>query len=203
MEIVSLTENFVAGFIPGDPSAFVIQLNEKLAAFAPQLTLDFIPEVTAAMASLTQTSQRIQCVHYMSPWVRNFTLFSNPANPLFERSGARLRDCIRELSDMSANNPEVSVYVSCQTITYRVVLKITTTIQKCIWGEVNKLDPVIVDVIIDELVHGASERGIGSHRSQAVIHAAASLSSIGVRGRVYSKLRKARIHSYFCVFSII
>lgn len=103
----SFTRFNTAGFIPGDPSAFVCQLSEKIAAFAPQLTLDFIPEVTAAMIGISKTSHRISCVHYMGPWIKNLALFSNPTSSLYERSGARLRDCIRELSDMSANYPEV------------------------------------------------------------------------------------------------
>ncbi|KAF8076811.1 hypothetical protein FPV67DRAFT_1605221 [Lyophyllum atratum] len=162
-----------AGFIPGDPSAFVTQLSEKIAAFAPQLTLDFIPEVGAAMSSMDKTSQRISCIHYLSPWIRNLALFSNPTSNLYERSGARLRDCIRNLADLAATYPDI-----------------TSTIQKYIWSEVGKLDTVIIDVVLDELVRTATEGGVGTHRCEAIAHAIASLSSISVRGRIYSKLRK-------------
>ncbi|GLB34218.1 putative GTPase-activator protein for Ras-like GTPases [Lyophyllum shimeji] len=162
-----------AGFIPGDPSAFVAQLSEKIAGFAPQLTLDFIPEVGAAMGSMDKTSQRISCIHYLSPWIKNLSLFSNPTSNLYERSGARLRDCIRNLADLAATYPDI-----------------TTTIQKYIWVEVGKLDPVIIDVVLDELVRTATEGGVGTHRCEAIAHAIASLSSISVRGRIYSKLRK-------------
>lgn len=96
-----------AGFIPGDPSAFVISLSEKLAEFSPQLTLDFIPEVSAAMSGMEKTSQRISCIHYLSPWIRNLALFSTASSPALERSAARLRDCIRVLSELSVTYPEV------------------------------------------------------------------------------------------------
>ncbi|KAG5638080.1 hypothetical protein H0H81_001930 [Sphagnurus paluster] len=162
-----------AGFIPGDPTAFVTQLSEKIAGFAPQLTLDFIPEVGAAMSSMQKTSQRISCIHYLSPWIKNLALFSNPTSSLFERSGARLRDCIRNLADLAASYPDI-----------------TSTIQKYIWVEVGKLDTVIVDVVLDELVRTATEGGVGTHRCEAIAHAIASLSSISVRGRIYAKLRK-------------
>ncbi|KAG6896188.1 hypothetical protein C0992_009811 [Termitomyces sp. T32_za158] len=162
-----------AGFIPGDPTAFVVQLSEKIAAFAPQLTLDFIPEVGAAMNSMDKTAQRISCIQYMSPWIKNLTLFSNPTSKQYERSGARLRDCVRNLADLAVNYPDI-----------------TSTIQKCIWCEVGKLDPVVVDVVLEELLRTATEGGIGTRRCEAITHAIASLSSIGVRGRIYHKLRK-------------
>ncbi|KAG6877669.1 hypothetical protein C0993_005168 [Termitomyces sp. T159_Od127] len=163
----------IAGFIPGDPTAFVVQLSEKIAAFAPQLTLDFIPEVGAAMNSMDKTAQRISCIQYMSPWIKNLTLFSNPTSKQYERSGARLRDCVRNLADLAVNYPDI-----------------TSTIQKCIWCEVGKLDPVVVDVVLEELLRTATEGGIGTRRCEAITHAIASLSSISVRGRIYHKLRK-------------
>jgi hypothetical protein len=85
----------------------VISLSGKLAEFAPQLTLDFIPEVSAAMSGMDKTSQRISCIHYMSPWIKNLALFSTASSPAFERSAARLRDCIRVLSELSVTYPEV------------------------------------------------------------------------------------------------
>jgi hypothetical protein len=111
-----------AGFIPGDPSAFVINLSEKLAEFAPELTIDFISEVCIGMelvgekggtkpgdkvTSKMSTAQRINCLQYLSPWVKNLALFANPASPHYEHSGARLRDAVRVLSDLTIADPEV------------------------------------------------------------------------------------------------
>ncbi|KAG6811909.1 hypothetical protein H0H92_005307 [Tricholoma furcatifolium] len=162
-----------AGFIPGDPTAFLVQLSEKIATFAPQLTLDFIPEVGAAMNSMDKTAQRISCIQYMSPWIKNLSLFSNPTSKQYERSGARLRDCVRNLADLAVNYPDI-----------------TSTIQKYIWNEVSKLDMVVVDVVLEELLRAATEGGVGTRRCEAITHAVASLSSISVRGRLYHKLRK-------------
>jgi len=108
-----------AGFISGDPIAFVLHLSENLAGFAPQLTLDFIHEVSAAMTSMdnnTAISNRISCFQYMSPWIRNLSHFANATHPLYERSGARLRDCIRTLSDLSVAYPEVRCFLCLQDI---------------------------------------------------------------------------------------
>src|ERR1700733_404703 len=58
----------IAGFIPGDPGAFAVQLSERLADFIPSMTLDFISEVAEGMGDIV--SQRISCLQYLSPWVK-------------------------------------------------------------------------------------------------------------------------------------
>ena len=110
--ILSFLISSEAGFITGEPIAFVLNLSEKLAEFAPQLTLDFIHEVSAAMTSMDNASisNRINCLQYMSPWIHNLSHFANATHPLYERSGARLRDCIRTLSDLSVAYPEVHFF---------------------------------------------------------------------------------------------
>ena len=107
-----------AGFISGDPIAFALDLSEKLAEFAPQLTLDFVHEVSAAMTSMDDAamSNRISCLQYMSPWIHNLSHFANATHPLYERSGARLRDCIRTLSDLSVAYPEVRCFFCLEHI---------------------------------------------------------------------------------------
>jgi hypothetical protein len=74
--------------------------------------------------------------------------------------------------------------------------QIMSTIQKHIWAEVAKLDSNIVDIILDELVRTATDGGIGTRRCETISHIVAALSSINVRGRIYSKLRKVcHMHS--------
>jgi len=94
-----------AGFIPGDPNSFSVQLSDRLAEFIPALTLDFISEVIAGMGK--SIHQRINCLQYMSPWIKNLTHFPNPTSPHYEHSGARLRDCIRALTDLTLKTAEV------------------------------------------------------------------------------------------------
>lgn len=93
-------------FVPGRASAFVSQLSEKLAVFAPQLTLDFIQEVANGMKD-AEVSARISCLQYMSPWVRNLSQFTDPANRLYEHSGAKLRECVRALIDLTVGDQDV------------------------------------------------------------------------------------------------
>ena len=117
-----LTYSLKAGFIPGDPNAFVVNLSERLAEFAPELTIDFISEVSVGMELVgnrsggkagerpnakASTAQRINCLQYMSPWVKNLAYFPNPTSQHYEQSGARLRDCVRVLSDLTIADAEV------------------------------------------------------------------------------------------------
>ncbi|KAJ7265356.1 hypothetical protein B0H12DRAFT_1201035 [Mycena haematopus] len=150
------------GFVPGDPLTFITQLSAGLAEFAPQLTLDFLSEISAAMTGLEKAaiSQRISCVQYMSPWIRNLALFVTPTSPLYERSGARVRDAIRVLCDMSTSQPEMAAGT-----------------QRYVWAEVGKLDPLIVDVVLDELIRAATDGGVGSSRCETIGLLLASMMS--------------------------
>jgi len=100
----------LAGFVPGEYSLFAAQLSERIAAFAPQLTLDFISEVSAAMPAL-DSNESISCLRYLSPWIKNLALFLDPTSLLFEKSVSRMRDCIRVLCDMTLAFPQVCAVV--------------------------------------------------------------------------------------------
>ena len=170
-----------------------MNLSEKLAESAPELTLDLIDEVTAAMTSIDDASTCISCLQYMSPWIRNLAHFANATHPLYERSGVRLRDCIRTLSELSVAHPEVRCFLSLRlTCIFNIMDQIMSTIHEHIWTEVAKLDSYIVDIILDELVGAATDGGIATRRCETISHIVATLSSINVRGRIYSKLRKVR-----------
>ncbi|KAF8635007.1 hypothetical protein AX15_000591 [Amanita polypyramis BW_CC] len=163
------------GFVPGNYSAFVEQLSERLAEAIPMLTLDFLCEVSKSMNTSGHigTAERTHCLTYIRPWIKKLSLFANATSSLYERSGARLRDCIRTLAQLSISYPEIGPFI-----------------HKCIWNEVAKLDNFILDVILDELVRMAVDGGIGSSRCEAVANILACLSSIGVRAKIYSRLRK-------------
>lgn len=90
------------------PSFLALSLSDRLAAHAPQLTLDFLSEVAVTMDKNKLLSQKIYCLQYMSPWVKNFVCFIDPTSPNYEHSGARLRDCIRVLVEMTLAEREVS-----------------------------------------------------------------------------------------------
>ncbi|KAL4251095.1 Ras-GAP domain-containing protein [Abortiporus biennis] len=159
-------------FIPGHPGPFVTQLSEKLASFAPYLTLDFISEVSAGMDK-TSVSQRINCLQYLSPWIRNLPLFMDPVSRLYEHSGNRIRDCIRVLIDLTLTDQEIYAMV-----------------QKHVWSEVGKLDSNVVNAVLDELMRAAVDGGMGSQRCEVVADIMTGITSINVRGRILARIRR-------------
>ncbi|KAG1752509.1 uncharacterized protein EDB91DRAFT_1102988 [Suillus paluster] len=161
-----------AGIIPGDISTFAIGLSDRLAGFVPKLTLDFISVISAGMDK-ANAAQRITCLQYMSPWVKNLAQFCIPTNSLYEHSGARLRDCIRSLIDLTISDLEIS-----------------SMVHKYIWVEIGRQESTLVFIVLEELIRAASDGGIGSRRCETVARTTAALSSINVRGRIFSKLRK-------------
>jgi neurofibromin 1 len=71
-------------------------------------------------------------------------------------------------------------------------LQLTAGTQKYIWAEAGKLDPLIVDVVLDELIRAATDGGAGSSRCETIGLLLASMTSISVRGKLIFKLRKVR-----------
>lgn len=70
--------------------------------------------------------------------------------------------------------------------------QIIPTLQRCIWAEISKSDNAIIDAVLDELIRTAADGGIDNPRCETISHIVATITSIGVRGRVYHKLRKVR-----------
>ena len=63
-------------------------------------------------------------------------------------------------------------------------------VEKYVWSEIGQLDTNIVNVVLDELMRSAIDGGVGSKRCEVIARTVAALSSINVRGRILSKLRK-------------
>ncbi|KAI0080777.1 hypothetical protein K474DRAFT_1717515 [Panus rudis PR-1116 ss-1] len=161
-----------SAFIPSHPGPYQAWHSGSLSAFAPQLTLDFI----AAVASIGNpaTSQKIDCIQYLSPWIKNISLFMDPCHDLYDPSGAKVRDAIRTLIEFTF--ADLSVY---------------SVFQKYIWGEIAKLESHVVTAVLDELMRAAVDGGLNSPRCETIADIMSVLTSINVRGRIFARLRKA------------
>lgn len=89
----------------------VTQLSEKLATFAPELTLDFISQVCLELVKSSVLRKAI-CLQYMNPWIKNLNKFCDPTDKLYELSGARLRDCIKNLIEVTVQDRDVGLVSS-------------------------------------------------------------------------------------------
>ena len=59
--------------------------------------------------------------------------------------------------------------------------------------EISRLDSVIVNIALDELMRAAIDGGASSHACEVIASIMTPLSSINVRGQILSKMRKARL----------
>jgi neurofibromin 1 len=93
-------------WIGGPSSPFLVSLSERIASLVPHLTLDFLSEVCSTL-SKSDITLKLHCLLYMSPWFKNLTIFAEPTNASFDHSGAKLRDCIRLLIELTIADPQV------------------------------------------------------------------------------------------------
>ncbi|VDB87041.1 unnamed protein product [Peniophora sp. CBMAI 1063] len=79
-------------------------LSEKIAGGVPHLTLDFVSEVCSTL-NKSEPATRMHCMAYMAPWLRNLSLFVDPTSACYDGSGAKLRDCVRLLIELTLADP--------------------------------------------------------------------------------------------------
>lgn len=82
------------------------QMSERVAALVPYLTLDFISEIAQVMEK-AGPAQRLHCLTYMCPWLKNLSNFVDPTHPNYDHSSTKLRDCIRVLIEVTLNDVQV------------------------------------------------------------------------------------------------
>jgi hypothetical protein len=104
----------VGPFIPSNIAAFILPFSERLANFVPQLTLDLIAEFSVGFEKAS-TAQKITCLQYLNPWIKNLALFAIPTHQLFEPSGGKLKESIRTLVDITVKFPDVSFWNKSST----------------------------------------------------------------------------------------
>ncbi|TFY54349.1 hypothetical protein EVJ58_g8920 [Rhodofomes roseus] len=158
--------------VNGLPEPFLIQLSEGLANFAPHLTLDFLTEISTSMGR-ESIPDRILCIQYMAPWLKNLAYFMDPTNKHYDPSTTKFRDCVRVLVDLTMADNEL----------HNMVLKY-------IWAEIGRLDSCVVNAVLDELMRAAVDGGVASVRCERVADTMSAITSINVRGRILSRLRK-------------
>ncbi|TFY83118.1 hypothetical protein EWM64_g893 [Hericium alpestre] len=160
-------------WLPGSALPWLPGMSERIASLVPHLTLDFVCEVSTAVEKAAK-EQRLHCLTYMSPWLKHLPLFVDPTFASYDHSGAKMRDCIRLLIDITLSDP------TTLPISHRLI-----------WAEIAKLDSPVINVVLDELMRAAIDGGLGSQRCEIIATVMAPLSSIHVRGQIFSKMRKA------------
>lgn len=160
-------------FMPSSPLSVALHISDKLSVHSPNLTLDFIAEFARGYFKSSR-SHRAICLQYLQPWIKNLSTTPDPANVSTIQPATKLRDSFRILIDLVVKDHELSPVA-----------------QRIVWTEVAKLEPGVISIALDELVRAASDGGIGSRRCELAAETMVVISSISVRGKILSKLRKA------------
>jgi hypothetical protein len=98
--------------VPSHPENFIMQFSERLASLAPQLTLNFMTEICTGHDKLSQPV-KIHSARFITPWVKNLAFFADPTHELYDQSGARLRECLRAMVDLTSGDQEVRFSMFC------------------------------------------------------------------------------------------
>lgn len=93
-------------FIPPNMVTSIVTFNERMAKFLPQITPDMVNEFSIAFEKAS-TMQKLMCLQYLNPWIKNLSLFANPSHELHDASGLKLLRSIRTLVDMTMKFPDV------------------------------------------------------------------------------------------------
>ncbi|KAG8833280.1 Ras GTPase activating protein ira2 [Serendipita sp. 399] len=160
------------GLVPANPQSLAWHISEKLSIHCPNLTFDVITEFARGFYK-SPHSQKATCLYYLQPWIKNLSIAPDPSTSV-TGVGTRLRESFRILIDLVVKDQELSPVV-----------------QRSIWSEVAKLEPASISIALDELVRAAADGGIGSTRCELAAETIVVISSISVRGKILSKLRKA------------
>ncbi|KAI8328834.1 hypothetical protein BC941DRAFT_216115 [Chlamydoabsidia padenii] len=157
--------------IPSNSTDFLVSISERLASSEPQLTLDFLHECLIGFHK--SVSMRQLCLDYASPWLRNLALFiRHTPEDQHNKNLTKTKDIIRLMIELTVSHPELYKHVQAK-----------------VWRVLAKVDDMI-HLILDSFIQFAVEHGVGSPQAEAVADTFVTLSSITVRGKVISRLRK-------------
>ncbi|CAG8612074.1 12667_t:CDS:10, partial [Ambispora leptoticha] len=157
--------------IPANNTNFAVTLSERLAMTEPGLTIEFLNEFFVGF-NKSSTSLKHFCLHYVAPWLLNLAQYSKNGSDSKPGVG-KIREILRKLIELTTKESEMY-----------------TTVQSKIWNTLGKVDE-ITNLIISEFVAYAVENGINSLQTETVANTIVTLSSVNVRGKIISRLRRA------------
>lgn len=151
--------------------SFVTELSKDFAVAAPGVTLEFLLSFFEGFDSAA-TSQKTMCLQYMAPWLSNLVMFTHTARDQQPEYQKRIREILSHLIDITVKQPDMYA-----------------TMQRCVWIQISKLDDLI-PLILDVFTEAAMDSGLHSPRFESVLDTMVSFSSINLRGKLLTKLRR-------------
>ncbi|KAI9476257.1 MAG: hypothetical protein EXX96DRAFT_293488 [Benjaminiella poitrasii] len=152
--------------LPANSTEFIVSISEKIAATEPSLTLEFLNECVLGY-SKSEQGLRYLCLLYMIPWLSNLSLYCGRSH----QDTAKTKELLRLLVDLTLTG------------------EMSKLVQAKIWKTIGKVDDIL-NLVIDTFIQVSNEHGLGSVQAEALADTLVTLSSVTVRSKLTSFLRK-------------
>ncbi|KAI7901256.1 uncharacterized protein BX663DRAFT_515416 [Cokeromyces recurvatus] len=159
--------------LPANSTEFIVSISEKIAATEPSLTLEFLNECILGY-NKSEQGLRYLCLLYMIPWLSNLSLYCSRS----PQDTAKTKELLRLLIDLTLTG------------------EISKLVQAKIWKTIGKIDDIL-NLVIDTFIQVSNEYGVGSVQAEALADTLVTLSSVVVRSKLISFLRKVIHHTSF------
>ncbi|CAO1638983.1 unnamed protein product [Sympodiomycopsis kandeliae] len=157
--------------LPGNTMGFVAELSREFAIAAPGVTLEFFVSFFEGFAGAAG-NQKVMCLHYMSPWLSNLCMFTHTPREQQAEYQKRIKEVFVSLLSITTKQPELFAVM-----------------QRTVWAQISKLDDLI-PLFLDVFTEAAIDSGLYTPHFDAVVNTMVSFSSMNLRGKLLSRLRK-------------
>ncbi|KAI9331843.1 hypothetical protein BDR26DRAFT_824234, partial [Obelidium mucronatum] len=150
--------------IPANDIQYVKLISKKLATAEKYLTLEFLIEFVIGFNKAT-VGQKIFCLEYLSPWLKNLVVFTNPTaaenedKPKLDILKLKLKSLVKLL--IEATVKEVELFHLIQTNLWTVI------------GNVDGILPIIMETFIQT----STDNGIASNHTQVLTNTLRSITT--------------------------
>ncbi|KAJ3230718.1 Ras GTPase activating protein ira2 [Chytriomyces hyalinus] len=160
-------------YIPSNDLQFIRVISQKLATSEKSLTLEFLIECVIGFNRSTM-DQKILCLEYMSPWMRNLAMFARSDASIKTMSiPLKLKSLIRLLIELTVKETEL----------YHLI-------QINLWAAVGTVKEIVPSLFYTFL-QTAVDSGVGSVHAAIITNTLRSIASVNselVTSRVISQL---------------
>ena len=158
--------------VPLEPSRFIVNISKELAQTEPRLTSDFLTEFFVSWESFPE-EQKPLSLEYMAPWLSGLrtSILANDTDG--EKGREKVASLFRKLIDLA---------VLDQSLTH--------ALEHHVWPSVAQ-DELLLDIFLDELIKASLGYGGQAESLEMVSSVMVGLGTISLRGKIFSRVRKA------------
>ncbi|KAI8363872.1 hypothetical protein EDC96DRAFT_558843 [Choanephora cucurbitarum] len=157
--------------IPSNSSNFIVNISESLAQSEMHLTLEFLNEALTGLLKCDDSMRQL-CLDYMAPWLNNLAVYARHSPDDHKKNLAKTKDVIKLLIDLTVQRSEMYKHI-----------------QTKVWKTLGQIDE-IANLVIDCFIQYSVENGVGSPQAEIIADTLVTMSSISIRGKVISRMRR-------------